>query len=151
MRELKIMARKEVKALKALIKGQWGADFEPDCVFLKSREDDIFLASRELFDVGLSELRMDSFGLYLGQLKRGELRLGIEGSQVIGPLAAKNVVELSFSEMREFFHGVEIEMEKSGEGYVILRHGNDFIGCSRFKEGKLLNFTPKVRRVKAAD
>ncbi len=151
MRELKIIPRKELKELKSHIKDQWGADIDLDYVFLKNKDEDIFVAARDLFEVDFSELRTDSFGLYFGQLKKGELRLSMEGAQMVGPFAKKNVVELSFSEVREFFHGTDINKEKSGDGYVILRHENDFVGCSRFKDNKLLNFTPKVRRIKAAD
>ncbi len=151
MRELKIIPRKELKELKNHIKEQWDAEIELDYVFLKSKDEDIYIATRDLFEVDFSELRTDSFGLYFGELKRGELRLSIEGAQIIGPFAKKNVVDISFLEMREFFHGNEIEKEKSGEGYVIVRHDREFVGCSRFKDGKLLNFTPKVRRIKAAD
>lgn len=152
MRELKLIPRKELKEFKMIIKNQWGADLDfSEYAALKSKDEDIFIANRELFDVDFSELRIDAFGLYFGQLRNNELRLSIEGAQFIGPHARKNIIELSFKEMRELFHGLDVEKEKTAEGYVILKHKNDFIGCSRFKDNKLLNFIPKVRRIKAAD
>ncbi len=151
MRELKLLARKELKELKKIIVEQFGAVFDFDYAVLKNKDNDIFIANKQLFDIDFSELRIDSFGLYFGQFKNNELRLSIEGAQLIGHVAKKNIVELSFREMRDFFHGGEIEKEKTADGYVILKHGNDFIGCSRFKGGKLLNFIPKARRIKTAD
>lgn len=151
MRELKLLTRKETKELKSIVKQQWGADFNFDYAVLKNKDSDIFIANKELFNIGFSNLRIDSFGMYFGQLKNNQLRLSVEGAQLIGPYAKKNIVELSFREMRDFFHGLDIDKEKTAEGFVILKHNTDFIGCSRFKDNKLLNFLPKVRRIKAAD
>ena len=33
-------------------------------------------------------------------------------------------------------------------GFVILKYKTDFVGCGKVKEGKILNFLSKIRRVK---
>ena len=34
-----------------------------------------------------------------------------------------------------------------GKDYVILKSGEDFIGCGRISKGKIFNFVPKNRRI----
>ncbi len=152
MRDIKLLPRKEIKELKEYIKTQWGAEMHFEHAILQNSEEDLFIANKEIFSLDFDQLRIDSFGLYIGQYRKSQPRQSIEGWQFIGPLATKNVVEISFQEMRLFFHGEEIPREAvDAEGYLILRHQSDFIGCSRFKDGKLLNFVPKVRRIKTPD
>ena len=43
--------------------------------------------------------------------------------------------------------GMDIEKETSAGGFALLRHGSDFLGSGRIKEGKILNFVPKARRM----
>jgi len=33
-------------------------------------------------------------------------------------------------------------------GFVIIKHNKDFFGSGKFKDGRLLNFLPKIRRLK---
>lgn len=89
--------------------------------------------------------------MYIGEFKKGELRLSIEGSQLIGPHAKKNVVELDRNELRQWLRGEDLIKEVKEEGYVIMKSNNDFVGCGRVKEGKILNFVPKARRLLVSD
>jgi NOL1/NOP2/fmu family ribosome biogenesis protein len=43
--------------------------------------------------------------------------------------------------------GQDIDVDGSYEGFVILKHGNDYVGSGKFKEGIILNFVPKARRL----
>jgi NOL1/NOP2/fmu family ribosome biogenesis protein len=37
---------------------------------------------------------------------------------------------------------------KEYDGFVILKHENDFLGTGKYKNEKILNFVPKARRFK---
>lgn len=144
----KILNSKEVKAIAAMVKQQWGSDLSRDYGFLEGKDGDIFLISRDIERLDLQRLRINSLGLYFGQLRNDELRLSIEGSQIVGKAAAKNVVDLGESEFKLWLQGGDIEKNADNcSGYVIIKHSTDFIGCGKCKGGKILNFVPKARRI----
>ncbi|MBI4140217.1 hypothetical protein HY485_00100, partial [Candidatus Woesearchaeota archaeon] len=97
--------------------------------------------------IDFSKLRINSIGLYFAEFRNNELRLSIEGSQIIGPKATKNVVELNNDELKQWLRGEDLEKECDENGFVIIKHGNDYLGCGKIKEGKVLNFVPKARRL----
>ena len=87
--------------------------------------------------------------MYLGELRNGELRLSIEGSQIIGKGSDKNIADIE--DTRAWLRGEDLELVGDYSGFVIIRHNKDFLGCGRYKEGKILNFVPKARRLKCSD
>lgn len=144
----KVLNSKEVRAIGGMVKEQWGADFPSDVGVLQGSTGDIFLISRAVEKVDLERIRIDSLGLYFGELRNEELRLSIEGSQLVGKSGTRNVVELTGDELRQWLQGSTIGRQPEGcSGYVIVRHGPDFIGCGRCKSGVILNFVPKARRI----
>ncbi len=148
MLELKILNRKKIKEITSVIKKQWGADFNSELVFLMNDKGKIFLVNKEVFDLPLEKLKINSIGLYFGELKNNELRLSIEGSQMIGLNAKKNVAELNEKQAMEWLKGQDIEVKGNYTGFVILKHNNDFLGTGKYKQGKVLNYVPKARRFK---
>jgi len=147
MQKLKILNKKEAKKILSMLEKQWGFRDELDYAFLQSEKSKIYIANREIFGLDLSKVKVNSYGLYFAEIKSG-IRLSIEGSQIIGPKAAKNVVELTGKEAKQWMSGIDIEKETDAEGFVILRHAEDFLGTGKAtKDGKILNFVPKTRRL----
>lgn len=144
--ENKFLQRKEAKKIIELIKKQWGADASNllDEYFFIQSGNDINIISRDIAKQKFEELRINSIGIYFGELKN-EIRLSIEGSQLIGEKAQKNIIELNEQEIKAWMKGEEIETKQ--EGYLLVKHKNFFAGCGRAKEGKLINFVPKERRI----
>jgi len=148
---LKPMVSKEVKELKKKILEQWGCSPELDYQLFISSKQKIYLINRDITRIDLSRLKINSVGLYFAELK-GELRLSIEGSQLIGPEATKNIVEISEQQMKDWFLGKDLEdIEGDYSGFVILKHKNDFLGTGKFKDSTILNFVPKARRFTSKD
>lgn len=148
MFKLKILNKKKIKEITSVIKKQWGADFNSDLVFLMNDKRKIFLVNKEVFNLPLEKLKINSIGLYFGELKNNDLRLSIEGSQMIGIKAKKDVVELNKKQAMQWLKGQDIEIKGNYSGFVILKHNNDFLGTGKYKHGKVLNFVPKARRFK---
>lgn len=148
MKNYRILNKKDIKEILSLIKSQWDAEVELDYGFLQDREEKIYLINRQFAEIPLDKLRINKIGLYFGQVVRGELRLSIEGSQIIGPEAKKNVLEINEEETREWLNGNDLETTEHLSGFMILKHEKDFFGTGKFKEGKILNFIPKGRRLK---
>jgi len=151
---LKFLNSREAREVLNMVKEQWGADlysagFLERFAMMEDSNSNIFIISRGVSVLNdVHNLRIDSAGLYFGELKNGQLRLSIEGSQIVGGLASKNIVELSKEDCAEWMRGNPVKTElPAHSGYLLVKHGKYFLGCSRVKDGFLLNFVPKVRRV----
>ncbi len=147
MQKLKILNKKEIKKFLAMIEKQWGFKDELDYAFLESEKGKIYIANKEIFGLDLSKVKVNSYGLYFAEIRNG-IRLSIEGSQAIGPKATKNVVELNDKEAKEWMSGIDIDKKVDAEGFIILKHGSDFLGTGKITaDGRILNFVPKTRRI----
>jgi NOL1/NOP2/fmu family ribosome biogenesis protein len=154
MGTLKILNKKEIKPIFEFIKDHWNIDdlsFLDDYGFLLNDKDNIYIAKREIFDLDLSSLRINTIGLYFGEVKNEEFRLSIEGSQMIGKYAKDNVLELTREESRDWLRGYDLDKESELKGFVLVKYNDDFMGTGRIKEGRVLNFVPKSRRLKSSD
>ena len=148
---LRALSTRDLKPILAIIQKQWGAEIDFPWAWYQSTKNDLFVVSKDITKIDARKLRINSVGLYLGELKHGELRLSIEGSQLIGPHAKKNVVDLNSKELREWLRGTDLEKPVKEEGFVIIKSGDDYVGTGKVKEGKILNFVPKARRLMVAD
>ena len=151
MPELKILNSKEIKEIHKLIESQWGAKIKMDYGFLKNAKNRIFIINRDISKIDFSKLRLNSVGMYFCEADKIGIRLSIEGSQIIGPKANKNIVEIDEGETKKWFKGEDLEKECNDcKGFVILKNKNDFIGTGRYSNGKILNYVSKTRRISSA-
>lgn len=150
MPELKILNSREIKEIYELIEKQWGAEIKLDYGFLKNQKNRIFIISKDISKIDISRLRINSVGMYFCEIDGKGIRLSIEGSQIVGPKATKNVVELDEEETRKWFKGEDLEKYcQNCSGFVILKNNNDFLGNGKYSNGRILNYVGKSRRVNA--
>lgn len=150
--QLKILNSKEKKAIRQTIDSQWGCKFESDLVFLRSTKEKICLMTRDFDSLDLSGIKIDSMGCYFASEKGAELRLSIEGSELVGPIATKNVLSLNDADTRLWLKGKDVPSDiEPVTGFIILKNKEDYLGTAKLKDGMLLNFTPKNRRILADD
>ncbi len=149
MRQLRILNTRQVKEILQKIEQQYGCEIKTELAFLEDDKYKIYLVNRDVAGIEFEKLRINSMGLYFAEIsKGGEIRLTIEGSAIVGPLAKKNVVELSEEQLRLYFLGKDVpaELDIEGQPFVLLKYKTDFLGSVKYKEGKLLNYLPKVHR-----
>lgn len=162
MINLQLLNSRERKRLLQRFAEQYGCetDFLKGYAFLlQETKRRYFIARKELLEaIDIEALKVESLGLYLcSELKNGDLRLSIEGSQLIGPSCTKNVLELSDAEFSGWIRGRDVEKETELRSFVIIRHGDDFIGSGKpvldEKTGSVSihNYIPKTRYVRSDD
>jgi NOL1/NOP2/fmu family ribosome biogenesis protein len=144
---------KKIQEFENILQEQFGASFGREYIwFLHEKEQDIYLLSKDAKHLDFERLRINNLGLYVAHKDNNdEIRLPIEGAQLLGPHATKNVISIPSAEKRLWLRGHDLETKEDMQGYVILESGGDFIGCGRIKEGKILNFVPKGRRIASKD
>ncbi|MHA1605954.1 MAG: methyltransferase RsmF C-terminal domain-like protein [Candidatus Freyarchaeota archaeon] len=89
-----------------------------------------------------------AMGIYFATIMPDGIRLSIEGSQMVGAEAKKNIVEVDDSLADKWLKGETIPVNPSLKGYVIVKNRGDFLGCGKAAGGTLRNFVPKSRRLK---
>lgn len=141
---------KELKRIKKILSEQYDIDEKLDYVFYMSQNNDLYLINNDMRETNVEKLRVNMIGIYVGELKNEEIRLSIEGSQIIGKLAKKNVYEVDSKLARMWMYGLDIPCDIDfGKTLVIIKNKEnlDFMGSGRYKEGKILNHVPKGRRI----
>lgn len=164
MLKLNILNSKEIKEITKLIESQWGVKLNLDYTFLKhsktqeifdskkgknfsgNQECRIFIVNKDIKNIEFEALRISSVGMYFCEVDRKGIRLSIEGSQLIGPKAVKNIAEISEEQAKQWFRGEDLKINGSYSGFVILKHKNDFLGNGKFRDGVVLNYVTKSRR-----
>ncbi|MEK6937842.1 MAG: hypothetical protein AABX04_02240 [Nanoarchaeota archaeon] len=153
MQTLTILNSKEIRQLKQQIEIQFGYAPQQDYAYLRTEKEKIFLINKDVAKVDWDKLIVDKMGLYFGEDLGEEFRLSKEGAQLLGAEAQKhkvklkNVIELSKEELKHYFTGADLPKECGQESrLILLRYKEDILGCARYKEGKILNFMPKIHR-----
>ena len=150
MQKLKIFNSKEVKKLNETMVKEYGVSLKGDYAFLLNEKDRLFVVHKDISKINLDNLRIDKIGLNLGEYKNDQIRLSKEGAAFFMENSdgePNNIVDLSKEETIQYFEGLDLVKELKGEDRtIILRYGGNVLGCARYKEGKILNFMPKMYR-----
>lgn len=145
--QLSILNSRELKSIRARLHEQYGIEKVPTPL-LRSGRGRIYLASEALADLDTEGLRISSVGVYIATEHRdGSLRLSIEGSQLLGPHARRNVIEVDKEQLTQWLQGEDLEIAAES-GFVIIRCDEDYAGCGMSKEGRIRNHVPKQRRIR---
>lgn len=156
--QLRILNGKEIKEINAHLHEQFGFTGKIDSAVLRSdKHEKLFLFSRDLEMVDLQKLRIDMMGLYVAATFKGQIRLTIEGTQLFGAQCTKNILELSPWEMQLWMAGLKLKVpqlelpqkEITPGAFVIMRCGNDYLGCGKIAGELILNYIPKTRHIHA--
>lgn len=68
--------------------------------------------------------------------------------QLFGHLATKNAVDLGPDQAEKFIAGERQSLEAEPEdGYVVVSHRGDVLGCGLYSRGELISQLPKERRI----
>ena len=131
-----------------------------DYVFLMAGKHKVFIMHKKNISKavlrGLDRVFLKSFrvGLLLGEIDKRGFRFSIDGSQIFGKLAKKNVYEMSEEEVEDWVRGLDLTLENPKEKglevgkFVIMKHKNDFYGSGLVLRNRIKNLIPKIRRIK---
>jgi len=151
-----ILNKKAAEEIIAQMDEQWGAHIEGDYQYLLTAKGRVYIVHKDVAKINFRALRIDAMGLYVAEIKKRQIRLSIEGSQLVGPKSTKNVVELDKETAIDWLRGADINVDdqaagKQWSGFLIVKHGADFLGSGKYVDGALLNHVPKARRLLTSD
>ncbi len=135
------------KPILKLLEKQFGIKEKLNYTLIKNNENKLFIVNNKAFEIDQKKLRINSLGLYFATIENNELRLSIEATQMFGKKADKNILNLNEEQLKEYMLGKNITVNNNNNTTVILKYKDDFIGCAKQKDFKVINFLPKERRV----
>ncbi len=144
---------KRMKEIRKILERDYGVDERLDYTFFISSKNDLYIMSNGIKDLPFDylDLRIHSIGIYFGELKHDEIRVSIEGSQIVDKFSDIGTFNVSSEIARSWFKGNDIPCMDSSydNSYVIVRNKDtsDVLGSGRCKDGILLNHVPKGRRI----
>lgn len=94
--------------------------------------------------------RIEGVGVYFAKIdeKTNDLRLSIEGTQLLKNQITKNIFELDEKQAEEWMMGQDLNIATGKKGFYIIKFKDDFLGTGKISENKISNFIPKSRRLK---
>lgn len=160
---IEFLNTRQVKELNKRLFEQHGSDFGKEYFIVITGGEKIYLVNKEVAKINLEKLRVDKYGLYVANENKMGLRLTIEGAEIIGKNANKNVVDLDTKQTNSWMLGEDVELDseqlskiEDKEKFIIVKHKKDFLSSGKLKKGEnnkgntLLNFVSKDRRVGAS-
>lgn len=144
--KLTIYNSKQNKKFLQMLSEQFGFVPEDKYFYMESGKEKIYMINTEIVNINLDALRIDTMGLYIGKYQSDGFRPSIEGSQIIGKTATKNVLEINLEQRHRWLKGEDIEVEHP-EAIVLVKCENDFLGAGKVSKGILLTGIPKSRRL----
>ncbi len=149
---MKILNKKEIKKIENKIYSIYNSDLKLSkfAVMEKQYKKEIWLSSKNIFKLDLKKFNISSLGMYLGRFDKN-IKLGVEGSQLVGEKAKKNVCEVE--DVWNFIRGFKIKPTKKikcdENQYVIVKYEDNIIGSAKLKNNQLESILPKNRKIKS--
>jgi len=150
---LKILNQKEKHKIQGKLNEQFGINEIPGELFMMGKEK-IFLFSGSFTKLQIKNIdyftNIERIGAYFAKIdeRTKDIRLSIEGSQIIGDQVKKNVFNIPDELVENWMKGQELNIKTNMKGFVIMKHNDDFLGSGKASEEKIGNFIPKNRRLK---
>jgi NOL1/NOP2/fmu family ribosome biogenesis protein len=91
--------------------------------------------------------RVENIGLYFAKFEDDGIRLTIDGVQLLKNQITKNILEIDDKNAENWMRGNDLDIREK-RAWVVLRHGDEFLGCGKSTGEKISNFVPNERRIK---
>ena len=156
----KILNSEEKSEILKLLEKQFGITQLQGSLIKKGAER-IFLYTGTLTEKQIFRLEkrinIERLGVYFGKIienkktQTKEIRLSIEGTQLLKEKVKKNIYNIPDNEtLEKWMKGQELNFEDDHglRGFVFIKYNEEFLGTGKASEKKISNFIPKNRRLK---
>jgi len=149
--QAKKMSENEKREIERVIEKNYGAkiDLSGFDYYINNRNE-IYIVSKSV-DERLIPIA-SYVGMYFGRLKRNEkIQLSVEGSQIVGRLANKNIAIVDDENISRYMEGLECKWNElvncEVNNFVLIKNENDFFGSGILREDKIESLISKARRI----
>lgn len=147
----RFLSNNETKKLKEIIRKNYTCKL-PDFVFFETSKEKIWVCNEYVKQFLKFLPNVKFFGVFFGKLKRNKkIQLSLEGSQIVGKNATKNIIEfLNLSDLEKYIKEGKIpqKIRRNAEvhNFPIVKFNNYFAGSiCLISENEIKSFFPKSR------
>jgi NOL1/NOP2/fmu family ribosome biogenesis protein len=119
---------------------------------MKLGEEKLFLFTGDATDEEIKTIEeivpVERLGVYFAKLIHDDVKLSIEGTQILGSQINKNILEVDDEQARKWMEGQELNIKTGHRNFLVIKYKDNFMGCGKASEEKVGNFVPKMRRLK---
>ncbi len=140
-----ILDREELEKLRERLYDRYGIANIP-YVIVRSGKRKYRATTKEAAKIERAQL----VGIYVLKETPFGLMLSIEGTQLFGPLARKNVFEIPREMVSKWMRGEDIEIDPRDElepGLVIVKSEDLYLGSGLYDRWRIKNLLPKARKI----
>ena len=152
MEYIKILSEQEKRKIENQLHAQFGIKEIPGKIVMRG-EERLFFFTGEIDEDGIRKLEqsapIEKVGVYFAKLINEEIKLTIEGTQLLKEQITKGIFQINDSQAEEWMMGRELNLKSGLKGFVVMKNNDDYLGCGKASENKITNFIPKERRLKA--
>ena len=151
MEKIKILTQQEKKQIENKLEEQFGIKEVPGKIIMRGAER-LFFFTGEINELEIRKIEeiapVEKIGIYFAKIINDNIKLTIEGTQILKNQIKKNIFELNSEQAEEWMMGRELNISTGLKGFVVMKNKEDFLGCGKASEHKITNFIPKSRRLK---
>jgi len=104
------------------------------------------ISKQELRDLDKA-LTIENIGLYFAKYEEQDIRLTLDGVQLLKDQITKNILEIDDKNADNWLKGNDLDIQ-TDKGWNVIKNKNEFLGCGKSTGGKITNFMPKERRIR---
>ena len=148
---IKILSLHEKRKIEQQLEEQFGIKEIPgEIIAWGSERLLLFTGEAEKYELEkiIESAALEKIGVYFAKIINGELKLTIEGSQILNEQIKKNIFEIDDEQAEEWMMGRELNISTGMKGFVVVKNKENYLGCGKASEHKITNFIPKERRLK---
>ena len=148
---IKILTEQDKKKIEKKVHEQFGVK-ELNGKILKLGEEKLFFFTGQIDEEEIRKIEqsapIEKVGVYFAKLINEEIKLTIEGTQLLKEQITKGIFSINDKQAEEWMMGWELNIESGLRGFVVMKNNEDYLGCGKASEHKITNFIPKPRRLK---
>jgi NOL1/NOP2/fmu family ribosome biogenesis protein len=152
MNFLQIFTTKEKQKIIRKLKEQFGISHVPGFIVQRGAER-LFLfqgsfTPRQITELEQNRTAVERVGMYFAKEIRDEIRLSIDGINLLKDQITKNIFELNDEQYKQWMQGEELLIETGKKTFLVMKYKDDFVGMGKASAEKISNYVPKNRRLK---
>jgi NOL1/NOP2/fmu family ribosome biogenesis protein len=148
---IQILNSRQEHEIAKFLKEQFGVEEIPGRI-MKLGEEKLFLFTGNATDEEIKKIEelvpVERLGVYFAKLIRNDVKLNIEGTQVLKNQIKRNIFEVDEEQAIKWMQGQELSIKTGKRNFLVIKYKDNFLGCGKASEEKIGNFIPKMRRLK---
>lgn len=149
---IQILNPKQAEEIVQNLKERFGIKKIPGRI-MKLGEEKLFLFTGDSTEEEILKLEkivpVERLGVYFAKIIHDDVKLSIEGSQILKEQITKNIFSLDSEQAEKWMMGQELNLKPGMKGFAVMKYKDNFLGCGKASEDKISNFVPKMRRLKS--